>query len=202
MTIKIVGFEGPSLGGKSTLIRMLQSRFGERRIPTIHIQEFTSIAGGHENFPPIVSRSRAEAVRAARYFLALEAERKRQIDSWSRIIGVLGDGVALVDRLIFTCMAVARAVKDDAGFEIYTAALRAKEVIMPHRTLFVERRCSDDELARRMQGRVLFGNWETAYNPPGYLDLLREIDEEMKINLSVTTSDDVEVVEGLILSNG
>ena len=201
MTSRIIGFEGPSVAGKTTLIQRLRSRLQLRGIPSIHIEEFTTLAGGYQKFPPLFCQDRKEALRAARFFLNIELDRKRQIENWMATVRDSAVSFALVDRLIFTCMAIRQAVRDDVGYEAYLAAVRALEIIIPDHTFFVELRCPEVELNRRMQGRILFEGWQTVYDPPGYLELLRKIDASiLRLNLHVTNPDDVEAVEKLILS--
>ncbi len=199
----IVGFEGPCLAGKTTLIRSLEERLRGPSVQVLRVDDFTEFAGGHANFPPIITKDESAARSAARYFLELERRRRDLVDKWMSPLRQRGLSFVLVDRLIFTCMAIRRSLKDHVGYETYLQAVKAREVLLPDLTVFLELPAPEEERQRRMAGRVIFEQSNVLYNQTGYLDFLREIDATIApLGLFVSTSEKVAEVEQLLLSLG
>ncbi len=198
---RIIAFEGPALAGKTTMIEGLEKRMVLSGIQVLRIEDYTYLAGGHENFPSVIASSSNEAEAAADFFLRLEDQRRSKIARWLAARTPEVRSVVFVDRLIFTCMRIRLLVHDQAGYCRYLQAVKAGEVVLPHMTVFVELPESPDEQRRRMACRTRFPYWEVLYDATGYLEFLQEVDESIvPLGLLTTASDKVDEIELLFRS--
>ena len=166
----LVGFEGPSLAGKTTSIGAIRQDLMLCKIPVLIIDEYTGYAGGHANLPPVIPASRAEARYTVDYFLALERQRKADIDAWLNGLSTDSAAVVLVDRLITSCMRLAAVVGDKAGYRRYVGAIKAGNVITPHCVFLMTLPDSEAELTRRRATRTGYRDSHLVYGTDLYSD--------------------------------
>jgi len=179
----IFAFEGPCLSGKTVTLEAVRTELVARNVPVLRVDDYTRYAGGHENFPPVVTRSASDARSVAEYFLDLEAKRRNDVAKWLRAQSTETVSVVLVDRLICTCMRVRERVGDSIGYRIFEEAARKGTVILPDVTFLLELPPSKEEVARRSLERTAFEGSEILYDPGGYAECLMKIERTIPLNL-------------------
>lgn len=148
-----IAFDGPCLGGKSTMIAKLNDRLRNRGFSISLVREYTDVAGGHRALPHILSSSPAES---AHFFVQLETIRMEQVHlaRYSSFI--------LLDRTLISCLLLRRHIGDTIGLDILVNSINAGTFVMPDLIIFLT---IDDtlEYRQRLAQRTLFSGWEEVY---------------------------------------
>jgi thymidylate kinase len=196
----IVGFEGPCLAGKTTTIRSLYERFTKRGLLVLYLREFTEMAGGHGHLPPVIPQTNSAARASASFFINLEQLRRYNLCQWLANIAKGSNSIVLVDRLLFTCMGIRKAIKDYIGYQLILRAAKQGKAIIPDSTIFLELPKSKEEVQRRLACRDKFENSDLLYDPAGYDDFFRYVDRELfALNLTFSNEEKIQEIEKLIL---
>jgi thymidylate kinase len=164
----IVGFEGPCLVGKTYIIKQLAGKLEARGWQVLCIPEYTEYAGGYRNLPPLFPENATRAKKNAQFLIELEGKRRQDIEVWIDRQQNHTPSIVLVDRLLLTCLLIARRVNDSIGYETILKAIKARQMIIPGFTIFLRMTLSPEEYARRLRTRILFENSDVIYDPAGY----------------------------------
>jgi thymidylate kinase len=180
MTTKplLVGFEGPCLAGKTAVIRTVHKRLATTGWAVLDIPEYTVYAGGHQNLPGVIPPNDKAAVQYARFFIDLEAQRRKDISRW--LAAKANDrAIVLIDRLILSCLIVQQRVDDKVGAAQILGAIARGLVILPDLTVFLRLSAGQEEYAQRLAQRAAFPNSHVVYEPSGYEDFFRHFNAEV-----------------------
>lgn len=196
----IVGFEGPSLAGKTTIVEELYNQLRNEKYPIFCINEYVKYAKGHENFPPLFPDNDDVARQSAEYFINLECKRYQELQQWLDSQNNDLVPIVLVDRLLVTCLAKKRDANDLVGYKIILNAIKKNRMIIPDITIFLMLNVSRGEYERRLKERVLFENWDKIYNPKNeYEKFFRHFNDMiLNINTYYSESSDVDKILSLI----
>jgi thymidylate kinase len=164
----IVGFEGPCLVGKTYIIKQLTMKLKALGWQVLCIPEYTEYAGGYRNLPPLYPENATAAKKNAQLLLELEGKRRQDIQYWIDHQWNHMPSIVLVDRLLLTCLFIARRVNDSIGYRTILKAIKARQMIIPGLTVFLRMTLSPEEYARRLHTRHLFKNSAIIYDPAGY----------------------------------
>lgn len=159
----IVAFEGSNLAGKTTTIKILSDMYKEYEYPILIINEYVTYAHGHENFPNLNPKNNSESIKHAKFFIDLEAKRMMDIQKWMRNYSSQVRPIILVDRLLFTCLAVRREINDIIGYQLILDRLISKNCIIPNITIYLQLSASHEEYQQRLDKRTPFENSEILY---------------------------------------
>ena len=141
MESKLIGIEGHSFSGKTTLMEDLEaSRSGDLGF----IKEHDVYANGSENFPKIPFQTQKQANSDIEYFLELES--KRTQDALRMVINPSISSI-FMDRTIISVLLLQLYLKEkrrdwlnsfDESVEIYSDAVRTGKVYIPERFIFLD----------------------------------------------------------------
>lgn len=110
-----VGIEGPCCAGKTTLGRNLTHKLSQLSVG--YVKDYSDYVGGGKFLPPAVPSSIAEEKRSLEIFLAIEANRTKDIRSKA-----IDLQIALIDRSIYTLLAHCRGLEDVIGLGYFDLA--------------------------------------------------------------------------------
>lgn len=151
---KLVGVEGNSFSGKTTLINKLSEDY---LVP--YIEEYDLYAGGGENFPVFPPQSYNDACKAIDFFLEIE---KKRVETLYSLMSLDPD-LIMVDRSFFSCIFFQWYVKKfcadipnsyEYSIELALLGLEKGEIIFPNVLALIEPE-SEASFLKRIEKRGL-----------------------------------------------
>lgn len=136
----IIGFEGHSFTGKTTIVQTLGEQPGVSAI-----SETDKYAGGTNNYPPFPAVNDQMAITNVNFFAGLEQQRKLDAD--------LAEGIVVVDRTFLSVALFQKFIRDlrkpgwadsvDYAKDLYHGLIDEDKVIIPDAMCVVT--CDSDE---------------------------------------------------------
>lgn len=173
----IVAFDGPCLTGKTSIIKQLTGEFEAHGWQVLYIPEYGQYAGGRENLPPLHARDAAESKKSAQFLIELEGKRRQDIQDWIDRQQDHRPSLVLVDRLLVTCLLMARRVNDATGYEALLESVNAGQMLVPDLMVFLRMTLGPEEYARRLSTRTLSETSNVVYDPMGYEEFFTSFSE-------------------------
>lgn len=201
----IIALEGPPGVGKTALLEELQ----KEGHPVVW--EYVRYAGGHKNFPPLVSRTKRELEEKISYFTWLEKKRAEDITKYLK-----NQGYCLVDRSPLTILSLEYSLIFFYGSQVYTnlnliaegfqTAAKEGKIILPTGYVLLEAKFAT--VSSRLSGREempeVFLNQDSVKRIAHFYKTF--LDSHKKTNSLTLTSDplknkqsDIEVLKAQII---
>jgi len=186
----IIGFEGHSYTGKTTLVEAIASTRGVTVIPEADVY-----AGGIDNYPPFPHESVDMAIENVNYFVKLEESRRQDADA--------ATGTVVVDRTFISVALFQKFIRElnrpgwesalDYAREVYHDRINQAKVILPD-AMVVVLCANEQEYASRLSREISIDELRSveAYRffTKEYSRLLRGYDDLGRLAVIVSANGD------------